>query len=258
MQHKIFTVTLLIFIFFPLFSSAEKKTGFVSDQLKQLEQEVRAEQSIEFIAKCLSDTDFANWTEEVSHRTKLYVAIMWIDQKNYQAAAGLLDTLDPLGEYSDLWMYFRATLLVYMGYGKESLPVITRLEGRFPSDVDVLYLKSLYLAETGDLTETLKLLGAILKKNKKDGKIYLQRGAVHMLAFDYDPAINDFKMALKYLSKDDIYARQQTSLQIGLICWKIKMQQAEGRRYLEQGMALDPDSEMVRQVRQSLEAWGGI
>lgn len=233
---------------------AKKSEGPIKKQLNALETHVRQTHDLKFIAQCLSQTKtFEEWPKNFDPKLKLYVAIKWFEQKNFKESAELLDSIDPFGDYSELWMYYRATILIHLGYVSESLPLIAKLEAAHPKNKEVLYLKSLYLTQSGDLTGALELMGKIIKKNKKDGAMYLQRGAMQMLAFSYDLAIKDYKKALKYLPQNEIAARQQALLQLGLIYFKIKFDEKMGKEFLKKGVELDPNSAMVEQTKKALQ-----
>lgn len=257
----IFSAQSFLLIFILLFSSvsgvayAKKATTFVFDGVKTLEARVRQKHGIEQLAKDIADLrGFESWSSDKDPDLKLYVAIDWLNGSNLAEAKSLLLNIDRDQTDSDLWDYHMAKAFLLLHEPSRSLELIARLEEKHARDLDLLKLKASYLAEKGDLPGAIELMNAVLSDQKKDGDAYLQRGAYHVMAFSTDMAIEDFKLALKKLPKHEIYKLQQSYLQLGVIYYKVKLDKKQAGEYLKKGVELDPNSELVRQVTQVIQA----
>lgn len=247
-------VILLLFISFATPVQAKsKQQDFVSTQRQILEAEVRGRVDLQQLAKDISDLKgYEVWPEDKDADRLLYIAIQWMDQHHYNSSAALLNRINPKLTNGDLWRYYQSLALIQKGKFIPVAGYVAALEQNYPKDPEVLYLKSTFLAESNDLVGALEVMNRLIKKNKKMGKAYLQRGIFNMLAFSNDQAIEDFRKAIKYLPEDQKLNRQQAYLQIGLIYWKIKMNQEKAKKFLSKGVDIDPNSELVRQVQQAL------
>jgi tetratricopeptide (TPR) repeat protein len=121
-----------------------------------------------------------------------------------------------------------------------------------PDDEDVLFLKSGYLAQTGDLRGAIDSLDAILKNDSRNGSAYLQRGLLFVLTFAQDKACDDFTKALRHLPDDEIAKRQQALLQMGLVQLKHYNDIKKAEKLFKKGIDLDPNSIFVTQLRERI------
>jgi len=256
-QRILFIINILL-IFLITFTltlpSHADKDVFISQQFDRLESIVREKHEIEFIAKKLSQLrNYEEWTEEIDENLKLYIAIKWLEQNYINQSIKLLNQISSQENFQDLLMYYRSIALIHLGFAHKASGHLVNLEKKYPSDKDILYLKSIYLSDIGDLTGSIEILNKLIKKDKKNGKFYLQRGVMNLLVFSNDPALKDFKKAIKYLPKHYIYKRQQALLQAGLIYLRFKGDKDKAKAYLKRGIDVDPDSVLVKQVKQAMK-----
>ncbi len=234
-------------------STSAHAAGFVKKQFDRLEGEVRADHKIEFIAKKLSELKtFQDWPKDLNNDLKLYIGVTWFNQRHIAEALDLLKSFKPSKKYHDLWAYYQAMLLMHKDSPDEASRYLAILEKKYKKNVDFLFLKSIYLSQKEDLISAIQVMDRIIKKDKKNGDAYLQRGFFYLLSLTNDLAMKDFTKAIKYLPKHEIYKRQQALFQNGLLYIHYKYDQKKGMTLIKQGVNLDPSSEMVKQVKQAL------
>lgn len=155
----------------------------------------------------------------------------------------------------DLSIFHEATELIQQGRLEEARPLLLNLNEKYPEDSEFLFLKSGFLARKEDYKGAIDALTRILEKQTRQGKAYLQRGFLYLIAFSYDLALDDFKKAAKYLDKKETAFRQIAFLEAGLILLKINFNQDQAKKYINKGVALDPDSAIVKEFYEKIEKW---
>lgn len=230
------------------------QAAFVEEQFSKLEKEIRKANDLKSLAEKIADwRDYKSWQDSIDEDLKLYIGISWLQQNHFKPATDFLLPIEPSRSHLDIWRYYQGVALIHLGKLNQASMVLADLETRHADDEDFLYLKSILQSERNQLTDAITTLDHLLKKSKKQGKAYLQRGLLHMLAFSHEKAIKDFKKAGRYLSKEDKQSRQQAMFQLGLIYLRVKLDQDKASKYFNEGIKLDPDSEMVVQLRQVLQ-----
>lgn len=250
---KIFKIVFLLIIFFTPSLQAKSLQGFMTRDLLKLENKVRADFSLSFIAKKISEVkEFSQWPEDLDPHLKLYVAVQWFDQGfTAEASQVLAQTVSP-NDYRDLSDYYNAMALLHLNRAGEAAAFMERLSGRFGDDSDFLFLKSIYQSQTNDLPGAIATIDQVIERDKDNGKAYLQRALYHLMAISHDLAIKDLKRSLAHLSKHDSDRRQHAMLQLGLLYLNYSFDEKKAERWISRGIALNPHSVYVQQVRQSL------
>lgn len=242
----------ILILFSMLFFSAPSlaKSSAIQAQKAQLESAIQKKYEPKQMAKFLSDFDAD--TSEYEDSLRLYVASKWFDQKFVSASAKLLQSLSSSKEYTDLYLYLKAVTALNLKKSSQAEVLLEKLLTRNPDDPEALFLKSVYLADVGHLKPAIQTLTNLLKKDRRNGEYYLQRGVYRLVALNNDDALEDLKKAAKYLPKDDVSKRQQALLQVGVIYFKHKFNKTKGQKYIQKGIDLDPNSELVRQLQKTL------
>lgn len=233
----------------------DKHSHFSHLEFESLENELREKHGIENLAKDLADLrDYEFWPEDKDPKLKLYIALSWLNDGHVEAARDVLVTLDVDDSLSNLLNFALAKSHILAHTPELAVDAIAELETKFPQDVGIKKLKASYLVEQGDLTSAIEVMNELLNQYKQDGDAYLQRGSYHVMAFSTDMALVDFHKAAKKLPKYELTKLQQTYLQIGVIYYKVKLDQKKAAEYLKKGVAINPESDLVRQVRQVIQA----
>ena len=235
------------------FPALAAQTGFAQKKFDELEKKIRKEFELEFIAKKLTELrTFSQWPDDITSDLKVYIAVSWHKQKyNKQASELLLETF-PSKEFQDLWSYEQALLLSETGKSAKATNLVSELQKKYPDDVDFLFLKSVYLAGNNKLIEAVETISKVIKRDKKNGKYYLQRALYYIMAISHDLAIKDLHKSIKYLDDNKIEQRQLAMLQLGLIYLRSKFEEKKGKEWILKGVELNPNSQLVTQVKQTL------
>lgn len=243
---KIIFVLLLLCALLPHELHAAR-IGFATRAVQALESQVYRQFKKDVLIEHVTAVEnFQSWASTVPDELKLYVAIQWAEQGLLQQAVQMLDLTDPKFN-PDLWAFYRATLLLQLGYPVQAEAFVHKLEESHAHDVDCLFLKSSLYTQKQDYTAAIEVLGQILKRSPRFGKAYLQRGLLYLLTMSYDLALEDLQHAAKFLPSREIRYRQMAFLQIGLIHLKVNLNGSEAQKYIKKGVKLDPDSVMVQE-----------
>lgn len=214
---------------------------------------MRTDHSPEEITSELLKIENSQWGElEGTDDFKLFLATRLVDTGQISSAINLLENLHVSDLYLDLYQHTKALTFILSNDVTAAASYIVALEEKHPDDRNTLYLKSAYLAHQQDLKGALDALSVGVKANKRDGALYLQRGLMHLLVFDHDQAIDDLKKAVRYLPKENENQKQQALLQLGLIYYKVKSDLKQAKRFIDKGVALNPNSNMVSQFKASM------
>ncbi|MBU0505937.1 MAG: hypothetical protein ABII18_07970 [bacterium] len=252
-QIPLFIFLLLFVLLLPELVLA---SGFAVNSYQALEKQIRKEHSLDSVAKKMSDLqNYQDWPSEVSTDFKLYVGINWFNQHHLAESMNLLAVLKPEKKYYDLWAYYQAMIKLFVTQPEQARPYVVYLSKSYQGDVDYLFLESVLRSQTNDLIGAIKIMDQIIKKSKRNGHAYLQRGYFHMLAYSHNLAMKDFDKAIKYLPKNEINRRQQALLQSGVLYIRYKFQQKKGMAMIQEGTALNPSSELVKQVNEALRTY---
>jgi tetratricopeptide (TPR) repeat protein len=242
---NIFLILLLVMSLMPEARAAH--LGFATRAVQSLENQVYRQFKKDVLIEYITAVDgFTTWATQVPDTLKLYVAIQWAEQGLLPQAVQMLDLTDPKVN-PDIWSFYRATLLLQLGYVAQAEPLVHQLEVAHAHDADYLFLKSSLYTQKQDYTAAIGVLGQILKRSPRFGKAYLQRGLLYLLSMSYDLALKDLQHAVKFLPSRDIKYRQMACLQIGLIHLKVNLNESEAQKYIRKGVKLDPDSPMVHE-----------
>lgn len=221
--------------------------GFVAKAGQQLEHEVYRGFEKDTLLDYLSSTEnMASWAKKAPDQLKLFIVTRWTQQGLLREALALQDMTSPKA-YPDLWAFYRTTLLTQLGQPGDAKPFLLKLVKKYPGDLDVLFLKSLWHAETQDYPAAISVLDTVIKKSSRFGKAYLQRGLLYLVAMSYDLALKDLARAVKHLPKAEKNYRQMALLQISLIHLKVRLNEAEAKKYIERAVKIDPDSPMLNE-----------
>ena len=251
-MRKLFLYTTTLFCF-GLFAQSSLASGFVKTAYEPLEKMVQAKHEASFIAKKLSQTkSFEEWPSDLDTNLKLYVAINWYNKSNFLPAFNLLGKTDPVKSDESLWTYYRAMCLLQLDMAADAKRMITKLELEHPGDQDTIIVQTTYLAHTNRLILAVGMIDDYLRKDKKNGYIYFHRGYIHMLSLSHTLAIEDFKLAIRHLPKNDIRKRQQAFLQSGMIQLKYFLDSKKASALFKKGKALDPNSDLIEQLDQAI------
>lgn len=238
-----------------LVHAREKYSHFSEVEFDKLEAELRETHGIENLARDLADLrEYEFWPEDKDPKLKLYIAMSWLNDGHIEAARDLLVSLDVDESVRNLWNFALAKAHILAHAPELALDSVVELEKQFPQDVGIKKLKASYLVEKGDLTSAIEVMNELLDQHKQDGDAYLQRGSYHVMAFSTDMALVDFNKATKKLPKYELTKLQQAYLQMGIIYYKVKLDQKKAAEYLKKGVAINPESDLVRQVRQVIQA----
>jgi tetratricopeptide (TPR) repeat protein len=240
-----------LFIFLLLsISSNVFAEGFAKTQSQLLESQIQKKYSPDILAKKLTETHVdEQWTGEFDQDLALYIAMKWLEQNNVSVSASLLNKVDPARTQEDLWNYYRAQSYLSLNQFEKAAPFVNTLEGKLADDEDVVILKSSYLVYADQLIPATELMDHFIKNHKKSGFAYFQRAYLRMLGLSHSLAMEDFKLAIKYLPKNEVRLRQQASLQIGLIYSKFYLDEKKADQWLKKGIAMDPNSALAQQVK---------
>lgn len=224
--------------------------GFAKVNSLLLESQIQKKYSPDILAKKLTETTVdEQWVGEIDHDLALYVAMKWLEQNNVAASANLLGKVDPARTLEDLWNYYRAQSYLSLNQFEKAAPFINFLEGKLADDEDVVILKSSFLVYADRLIPATELMDGFVKTHKKSGYVYFHRAYLRMLGLSHALAMDDFKLAIKYLPKREARLRQQASLQIGLIYLKFFLDEKRADQWLKKGIAIDPNSALAQQVK---------
>lgn len=228
--------------------------GFMQVRNQSLATEVKKEHTADDIAQKLAQVagDDLSWIESQTPSFRLYLALRWTEQGYVSQALHVLDGLVTDTPDLLLWRYLRASILIRQDQVTQAKPLLEALLRDLPEDEDVLFLKSSYLAQTGDLRGAIDALDVVIKNDSRNGSAYLQRGLLNVLTFAQDKACDDFFKALRHLPDDDIAKRQQALLQMGLVQLKHYNDAKKAEKLFKKGIDLDPNSTLVTQLRERI------
>lgn len=237
---------LLILIAGPVFA----KGSIIDVQKSDLQKSMQEIHSPKELAGYLAalEADFSNYDNQL----RLYLASKWFDQRFVKSSQTIMQMIDAPKKYADLWMYMKVVLALNEKKSQQAEVYLEKLLNRHPQDLNILFLKSVYLADVGHLKPAIDTLTTLLKKDRRNGEYYLQRGVYRLVALNNDDALEDFRKAAKYLPKHEISKRQQALLQMGVIYYRHKFNKVKGQKYIQKGVDLDPNSELVRQLQKTL------
>jgi tetratricopeptide (TPR) repeat protein len=253
MKNKLNYLIIIFLLSFLLPAKLVLASGFAVNTYHVLEKQMRKEHSLDYVAKKISDLhDYHEWPAEVSTDLKLYVGINWFNQHHLAESMTLLDSIKPEKKYYDLWVYYQAMIKLFITQPEQARSYVAYLSKNYHNDVDYLFLESVLRSQSNDLIGAIKIMDQITKKSKRNGHAYLQRGYFHMLAYSHSLAMKDFDKAIKYLPKNEINKRQQALLQNGVLYVRYKFKQKKGLAMIQEGTALNPSSELVKQVNEAL------
>lgn len=248
-MKKILVIFLFCTISLNVFSA-----GFAKVQGQLLESQIQKKYSPDILAQKLTETNVEEqWAGEADQDLALYIAMKWLEQNNVVASASLLNKVDPARTMEDLWNYYRAQSYLSLNQFEKAAPFINSLEGKLSDDEDVVILKSSFLVYADQLIPATELMDNFIKTHKKSGYVYFQRAYLRMLGLSHALAMADFKLAIKYLSKNEARLRQQASLQVGLIYLKFYLDEKKADQWLKKGIAIDPNSALAQQMRTKAE-----
>lgn len=244
-MNKLLVIFLLSVLSLNVFAA-----GFAKIQSQLLESQIQQKYSPDILAKKLTETNVdGQWAGEIDHDLALYVAMKWLEQNNVAASASLLNKVDPTRTMKDLWNYYRAQSYLSLNQFEKAAPFISFFEGQLADDEDVVILKSSFLVYADRLIPATELMDHFIKTHKKSGYVYFQRAYLRMLGLSHALAMEDFKLAIKYLPKSEARLRQQASLQVGLIYLKFYLDEKKADQWLKKGVAIDPHSALAQQVK---------
>lgn len=250
-MKKIFKVSFFCFLLFLCWRV--EATGFMQTHHHTLATEINKDHTPDDVAQKLSQVaGDLSWVAAQTPSLRLYLALRWTEQGYVSQALHVLDGL--VTETPDLllWRYLRASILIRQDQVAQAKPLLEALLKDLPEDEDVLFLKSSYLAQAGDLRGAIDSLNTIIKNNSRNGAAYLQRGLLYVLTFAQDKACDDFTKALRHLPDDDITRRQQALLQMGLVQLKHYNDTKKAEKLFKKGIDLDPNSILVTQLKQQV------
>ncbi|HLD44055.1 MAG TPA: hypothetical protein VJC18_01365, partial [bacterium] len=246
-------ISVLLLLLLSLWPAQAFAETFVKKQFNTLEQEVRSQGTLQEIAKTLSELNhFYEWPKEMSQQLRLYTGIVWFNQNHLTEATTVILATQPDEKYHDLWVYYQAMICLVADHVAKAKPHIEELEKKHGRDVDFLLLKSIYMAQSDNVIGAISIMDNVIRKQKQNGDAYLQRGFFHMMALSHDLAIRDFAKAAKYQPATEIVKKQQALFQNGLLYIRYKFNEAKGMELIKEGVALDPSSEMVKQMKEAL------
>jgi len=261
MKHRKYNTIVLIIFFcsLVLWIGQVQAAGFVKKQFKILETKVKDNHSSQQIAQKLSQTrSFTKWPQDLDQNLKLYIAIQWFRQNNLSESSLLLNQISPEKTNKDLWRYHKAVLSLHYQNHPQVSQLIQKLESNYAKDEDYLFLKSSYLVHSNDIIGALGEIDKILRGNKKNGKAHLQKGLLNILALSNELAYKNFMRSLRYLPKKETSKRQQAYLQAGVIQLRFYLNHKKAKTLFEKGIALEPHSGMVKELRQYIQSGKGI
>lgn len=250
-MKKIFEVSFFCFLLFLCWRV--EATGFMQAHNHALATEIKKDHTTDNIAQKLSQVvGDLSWVAAQTPSFRLYLALRWTEQGYVSQALHVLDGLVMDTPDLLLWRYLRASILIRQDQVSRAKPLVEALLKDLPDDEDVLFLKSSYLAQAGDLRGAIDSLDTVIKNNSRNGAAYLQRGLLYVLTFAQDKACGDFTKALHHLPDDDTARRQQALLQMGLVQLKHYNDIKKAEKLFKKGIALDPHSILVTQLRERI------
>lgn len=250
-MKKIFEVSFFCFLLF--LCLRVEATGFVQTHNQALAKKINKDHTMDDVAQKLSQVaGDLSWVAAQTPSFRLYLAVRWTEQGYVSQALHVLDDLVTDTPDLLLWRYLRASILIRQDQVARAKPLVEALLTEKPDDEDVLFLKSSYLAQAGDLRGAIDSLDTIIKNDSRNGAAHLQRGLLHVLTFAQDKACGDFTKALRHLPDDDIARRQQALLQMGLVQLKHYNDSKKAEKLFKKGIDLDPNSILVTQLRERI------
>lgn len=230
--------------------------GFAADSpvetaWQQLELEVRKNHPIaEILEKSAQLRSFKDWSETTDPAFRFYIAVQWLNQRHFGEAYALFDALKTAPVDAKLRRYYAATASLEIGRTEEFRTLLAEMERDDPKDPDFLFLKSAELAQNQNFIGATQILTHLIDRDSRNGKYYLQRGILYVYSLSQTLALEDFKKAIKTLPREDLHRRQMAYLQAGLIQLKYFNAPKKARPLFKKGVALNPDSELVREISQ--------
>jgi tetratricopeptide (TPR) repeat protein len=217
----------------------------------QLEAEVRKNHPVaEILEKSAELRSFQNWPETTDPALRFYIAVQWLNQRHFGEAYALFDALKTSPIDAKLRRFYAATAALEIGRTEEFQTILAEMERDDPKDPNFLFLKSSELAQRQNFIGATRILDHLIDRDSRNGKYYLQRGILYVYSLSHALALEDFKKAIKTLPREDIPRRQMAYLQAGLIHLKFFGEPKKARPFFKKGVALDPNSELVREVAQ--------
>lgn len=230
------------------------KKSFVESDFTTLEKQVIQRHSLETVSKKLAQIkSYQNWNLQIESDLLLYVGIKWIQKTYEQQGFDILKNLKVADEFVNLHHYYMARLFIKMSQLKMAETHMTALEKVEAKNPDYLLLKSQFFAQQGIVEKSIEPLNVALKIDKTHGTAYFNRALLHLLLADYNKAYKDFVKAIQYLDKKNIKERQQAYLQAGLILKNLKKNDKKAESFFAKGTALDPNSDLVKELERVLK-----
>lgn len=252
MMRKLLLILCLMTLPASVLSTPPGAAPRVTDSFEALESEVRKAHPVTEILEMTSQLrSFQNWPASADPKLKFYVAVQWVNQRRFGEAFALLQTLKSAPLATKMWRFYAAQSALEIGRMDEFTTIVNEMAKENPQDLDYAFLKSMELMWKQNFVDATQLLTALIDKDPlEEGKLHLQRGIVYVYSLSHALALEDFKKAIKKLPKEDISRRQMAYLQAGLIELKFFNNPKKSRPFFKKGVALDPNSELVRDLSQ--------